>query len=455
MVGVGALVLVANREPRAASDLVAPVGASSPLGEGETVEGTDGVASSTILDAPATTPIRPSTSEATAEPTAAPDAADPYLDQTSVVFDEVMNDDLRFVVRLSDVSYGELFDIDWTAPTGSTEECLSGPALITGNPEGLRSSINSASSWDANHLSPLSDERPTDVAMAASAFGFGFGIGIGIGIEPDSATTVFVVRTRLPVSEVVVEGDGITTTSAEIIDGVAAFEVTAETIRDETGAGSVHWDEASITLQPEPGADVDPSLLTLPLFGGHAVGPAPPDCVPTFPPDVELPPPGEQPSDPAGAEAIIRDRFALAVDSTIPFGAKPDDLFDSPIGLEQAIDEALAGPNAEYVRDARYEIVDLMFTSPGEAWFQYDLDALGVSFRPFGRATSTGESWQISRNTICQDLAHAGVLCDPPASPETPAVDATVAPPTTLSEQQLAAYADSLFCNPIRPCPDR
>jgi len=443
VVGIGALVAVANREPRAATDRTPVVETAPPSSDAGAASETD--IASTVVDVPATAPTPPTTLASPAESALPRDLADPYLDETTVVFDEVMNDDLHFVVRLSDVSYGELFDIEWTAPTGSAEECLAGPAMITGDPTGEREGLNDASAWDAYPLPPLSDEYPTDVATAAGPFSF--------RIDQDADTSVFVVRTQLPVTEVLVQGEGFTTTSAEFVDGVAAIAVTAEMVRDEQGSFSVPFDQATVTLQPEPSADIDPSLLTLALLDGQS-DPVPANCVPTPQPDTELPPPGEQPADPIGAEANIRERFALAVDPTIPFGDKPDDLFDSALGIEQAIDEALNGPNAGYIRDARYEIVDLVFTSPTEAWFEYDLEALGVMFRSFGRATLAGEAWQISRNTICQDLAQAGAICEPSAAAETPPADPTIAPPVTLTESERYAYSEPLFCNPIRPCQD-
>ena len=96
------------------------------------------------------------------------------------------------------------------------------------------------------------------------------------------------------------------------------------------------------------------------------------------------------------------DRLAGSDPSVAPKGCprggndKPDDLFDSADGLEQAIEEALAGPNRDYVNAARYEIVDLVFTSPDEAWLLYDLDAQGIAYQSVGRATLDGGMWRIS-----------------------------------------------------------
>lgn len=443
VVGVGALVLAANREPRPTSDRPPIVATTPPPATPAADPGTNVVVPTNPPDTPATTPVQPSTSQSTT----APDPAEPFLDQTEVVFDQVMDDDFRFVVRISNASYGELFDIDWTAPTGSADECLSGPALLFGDPDGRRETRNEASSWEAWALSPLSDAHPTDVVDPAGPF--------NLRVPDESITSVFVVRTQLPVTDLVVEGEGITSTPTKFINGIAVVEVTSDLVPIEAGSGTrtTLFDQATLTLQPEPGSNIDPELLTLPLVDNNRLGLNSPDCLPPDP-QVELPSPGQQPTDPASAETIIRERFALAVDQNIAFDDKPDDLFDSNIGLEQAINEALTGGYGDYVRSARYEIVDLVFTSPDEAWFLYDLDAQGVMYQPFGRATLDGESWQISRDTICQDLARAGVACDPSPSTETvqPPSDNTDPPPTTLTDQERAAYSNALYCNPIQPC---
>ena len=75
-------------------------------------------------------------------------------------------------------------------------------------------------------------------------------------------------------------------------------------------------------------------------------------------------------------------------------------------------------------------------------------------YRPFGRATFDGTSWRIGRDTICQDLTRTGVGCDPAPSNETvtPPSDPSNPPPPPLTEDELAAYAESLTCHPIRPC---
>lgn len=445
MTGVGALVLVANRDPSAASDSPTSVEFTTPTSGTASANGTNVSDPTTADQVPATTPMQPSTLDSLTPP----DLADPYLDRTTVVFDQVMDDDLRFVIRISDVSYGELFGIDWTAPTGSTDECLSGPALIGGDPDGLRANVTEASSWYAFALPPLSGSRPTNVAESPTLF----------GLSTDSVTSVFVVRTQLPVEEVVVQGDGITSARTEFVDGVAAIEVTSALVPVEPGSATrtVLFDQATLTMQPQQGSEVDPALLTLPLVGDDGLDALPPGCLPPDVSHAELPVPGKQPDDPDSAAAVIRERFALAVDPSIPFDDKPDDLFDSAVGLEQAISEALAGPNSEYVKAARYEIIDIVFTSPNDAWFRYDLNAQGVLFQAVGRANLDGASWQISRNTLCQELARTGAICDPLPSIDTiaPPSNGTAAPTTTLNEQQQAAYGESLRCNPIIPCQER
>jgi len=60
--------------------------------------------------------------------------------------------------------------------------------------------------------------------------------------------------------------------------------------------------------------------------------------------------------------------------------------------------------------DAR--ITDLVFISPIEAFFFYDLDAPygPVTFR-FGRARLVDGSWRITRGTYCQEITQYGAFC--------------------------------------------
>jgi hypothetical protein len=180
----------------------------------------------------------------------------------------------------------------------------------------------------------------------------------------------------------------------------------------------------------------------------------PEQCTPGDPPPPNLPPPGEQPDDPVAAEAQIRARHALLVDRSVSRDAKPDDLLDDDTGVEDAVAQVDAGQFSEAAIGATYEIDDIVFTTPDEAWFRYTITAsTGVFAGRFGIATFDGDVWQITRATICQDIALAQGECEPPP-------DAIGQPPP--SEEWVQAYEEwneraqkyTVFdgCSPLSPC---
>ena len=116
------------------------------------------------------------------------------------------------------------------------------------------------------------------------------------------------------------------------------------------------------------------------------------------PPPPPLPDAGEQPADPAAAEAAVRDVFATLFGSSIPFEDQPDGLLDDDTGVVEAIEVARNGDYADEVATAEYTIEDFVFTSPTEAWFRYAIDT-GVSYfgQRYGTAHLIDGSWRISR----------------------------------------------------------
>ena len=132
------------------------------------------------------------------------------------------------------------------------------------------------------------------------------------------------------------------------------------------------------------------------------------------PPPPELPPAGEQPADPAAAEASIRERFTLLRDRTIPTEDKPELLLDDT-GLDEANAELDAGQYAEAARTAVITIDELVFTSPSEAWFRYTLETTAGTFgERYGTASLVEGEWRFPRAVVCQDFALAGIECSPP-----------------------------------------
>ncbi|HQV57077.1 MAG TPA: hypothetical protein PKV27_03625 [Ilumatobacteraceae bacterium] len=130
------------------------------------------------------------------------------------------------------------------------------------------------------------------------------------------------------------------------------------------------------------------------------------------PPPPALPAPGEQPSDPAAAEAAVRDVAARV------FDGKPDlaNEFDDVTGLQDAIDKVQAGQYASAASEGRMEINGIVFTSPTEAWIRYDLQTGNGTFpNHFGKALLIDGAWKLTRQTLCQELALASVQCVPSA----------------------------------------
>ena len=124
------------------------------------------------------------------------------------------------------------------------------------------------------------------------------------------------------------------------------------------------------------------------------------------PPPPVLPPAGEQPGDPAAAEAAVRAAWTLARD----FGAVDPDVRASYIedttGIAEAWDAISNGEFAEAANGSTSTIAELVFTSPTEAWFRYDIKSSIVNYNDrYGIAhLNAAGVWQFTRQTVCQDL---------------------------------------------------
>ena len=131
-------------------------------------------------------------------------------------------------------------------------------------------------------------------------------------------------------------------------------------------------------------------------------------------PPPALPPAGEQPADPAAAEAALRERFQTLWDRTIDEDAKPDDLLDDWTGIDEALTQVFEGGFAESAESAEHTIEELVFTGPTEAWFRYGIDTItGYFGQRYGYATLTDGLWVFPRALVCQDLGLAGGNCEP------------------------------------------
>lgn len=139
------------------------------------------------------------------------------------------------------------------------------------------------------------------------------------------------------------------------------------------------------------------------------------------PPPPVLPAAGEQPSDAAGAEALVRERFGLLFDQSVAAADKPADLLDDRTGVDDALTALASGPFGDASVTAEYAIDELVFTSPTEAWFRYTISTtVGVFGDRFGIARLNNGTWQLVRAVLCQDLAFAGAPCNPDVAPIQP-----------------------------------
>ena len=145
-------------------------------------------------------------------------------------------------------------------------------------------------------------------------------------------------------------------------------------------------------------------------------------CNPPPVPTASLPVPGaDQPSDPAAAEQQIRAVFDALFDSSIEPKDKPDDLLDDPTGIDIALEEVRNGSFGELARSAVYILNDMVFTTAEQVWFDYDIQTdTNVFAGRFGVANLIDGKWRIARAVVCQDLALAGVQCDPSSAPLIP-----------------------------------
>lgn len=129
------------------------------------------------------------------------------------------------------------------------------------------------------------------------------------------------------------------------------------------------------------------------------------------PPPPALPDAGEQPADPAMAEAEIRAAMT-ALYGAIGAGEIRGDLIDDPTGVAGAREQVEAGGYASSAATASATIDELVFTTPVEAWFRYSIETGGNDFRDrYGIGVLIDGSWKISRSTVCQDLSLAGGDC--------------------------------------------
>jgi hypothetical protein len=129
-------------------------------------------------------------------------------------------------------------------------------------------------------------------------------------------------------------------------------------------------------------------------------------------PAVTLPPPGEQPTDPAAARAGVITAVENAYNGSLPDEQRAASIDDPDQSLAPIRAELASGPFADAVKSARADVVDLVFDTPTHAWVQYDIVTNISTFSArFGEAVFVDGVWKLSESTVCHDVALAGVSC--------------------------------------------
>ena len=357
------------------------------------------------------------------------DRANIYLARTTEIYRRTLPTGHDFVVRLSADPYATVFGLTWNAPTGSAL-CLGDRAVFVGVPGdiGPWGSAWVAAPW-FDHTSPA---QPAVMQESMSA-----------AATTVPATRYLVLRTGSDAGEIVLaSAAGVEFDRSTVVNGLAMVVAGPET----SSEGRVESD-LRVTVVAKNGQSSAPSPLVF------ATGDVAADCGPGEAPLRPLPAQGVQPADPATAQTQILDRYAVLVDRSTPTDQKPADLLDDDTGVQAAIDEVAAGQYADVAANATYSVDEIVFTQPDEAWFRYTIETTTTTYSDrFGIATFNGKVWQITRATICQDLALALSPCRP--TPQ------TIEPPSTPEWE--AAWQDwigraNLYlsndgCSPLSQC---
>jgi hypothetical protein len=231
---------------------------------------------------------------------------------------------------------------------------------------------------------------------------------VTLGNADDQPTWVFVAQVPADTENVVVTLDSGETDAAAPQNGIAVLAVPGVAPAEVIEGPERYWvDNApvfSVELQGGAAAGVVGS-------GGVGTWDDPEFRESCTPPPPALPDAGEQPADPAGAEAEIRAAMT-ALYGVVGTEEVGSDLIDDPTGVAEARQQVQDGGFADDAAGASATIDELVFTAPDEAWFRYSIDTPGNDFdNRYGIAVLVDGVWKITRSTVCQDLSLAGGDC--------------------------------------------
>lgn len=381
----------------------------------------------TEIVTPATTDPPPTSTQPA---TLGSDPANAYLGRTTEIYRRTLPDGDEFVVRLSTESYATVFGFNWLAPTGSAELCLGDHAVFLGVPDRFG---GWGSAWVA---APWYDRTDPSLPVALQSTMQAAG-------DPTVAPQYLLVRADTAsdgATEVVLsETDGTELDRSTVSNGVAVLVLETEGFRS--------IDDVRVSLVTPDGTKSQRE----PIASGEQVVSA--ECGPGEAPPRPLPEPGRQPTNPTAAEAQIRQRHALLVDQSIPFDEKPAGLLDDATGVQDAIARMDAGPCRDVAASAKYDIDQLVFTRPEEAWFRYTIATSTQTYvGQFGMAVLGDAGWQITRDTICQDLAAAAASCQPEPTPIDPPLTAEWEAAWQEWTTRAGRYSVGDGCAPLSQC---
>ena len=190
------------------------------------------------------------------------------------------------------------------------------------------------------------------------------------------------------------------TDSTAPIDGLALLEV----------AGGIEQDLTFTVTKADGSSTTTPvGELTTPYATAeyHAACDPPPPALPEA---------GEQPSDPNATEASVRANWAIVHDFAGDAQSRRS-YVDDDTGVAEAWTALQNGDYADAAKASTADIAELVFTSPAEAWFRYDvLTPITNFYDRYGIAHLGADGvWIFTRQTICQDISLApGFGCTPP-----------------------------------------
>ncbi len=190
--------------------------------------------------------------------------------------------------------------------------------------------------------------------------------------------------------------------------GIAVLTAPGEPSTPVDDGGYTYWMDPTPSFEVTLEGGAEPSVIDSAGVGTWDDPEFRESCTPPPPP---LPEAGEQPAEPAAAEAEIRTAMSTLY-GIVGTGDIGSDLIDDPTGVAAAREQVQSGGFADDAASATATIDELVFTTPAEAWFRYSIDTDGNDFdNRYGIAVLVDGAWRITRATVCQDLSLAGGDC--------------------------------------------